>query len=127
MRCFSVAPSRNSIAMNVCPVLLTDVVYRADVWVIQRRRRLGFSLEAGQGLRVSGYIIGQKLERNETVETSILSFVDNAHPAAAELLNYAVMRDGLADHKGAVLLWSAMLGAHKTRVNGSRRQADDIV
>jgi hypothetical protein len=49
-------------------------------------------------LRIPGYIHRQKLERDETVETSILGFVNDSHPAATELFNDAVMRDGLADH-----------------------------
>src|ERR1700680_498488 len=41
--------------------------------------------------------------RDETVETSILSFVDDSHPAATELFDDAVMRDGLADRSPAHL------------------------
>src|ERR1700677_2924415 len=74
------------------PVLFTNVIDRADVWVIQRGRSLRFSLEAGQGLWVSGHSLSQKLKRNEAMETRILSFVNDSHPAAAELLNDAIMR-----------------------------------
>ena len=90
--------------MNAFPVLFTNVIDRADVWVIQRGRSLRFSLEAGQGLWVSGPILSQKLKRNEAMETRILSFVNDSHPAAAELLNDAIMRDGLTDHKAQCCL-----------------------
>jgi len=80
------------------PVLLTDVMDRADVGVIQGGRGLRFSLESGEGMRIPGYIVRQKLERDETVEASILSFVDDSHPAATEFLDDTVVRDGLADH-----------------------------
>ena len=80
------------------PRLFTDVIYGADVGVIQGRRSLCFSLESGQGMWILGYILGKKLERDKTAETCILSLVHDSHSAAAELLNDAVMRDGLADH-----------------------------
>lgn len=36
--------------------------------------------------------------RDETAEVGVLSLVHNAHAAAAQLLNDAVVRNGLADH-----------------------------
>ncbi len=44
------------------------------------------------------YILWQKLERDETAETGVLRLINNSHPAATELLDDAVVRDGLADH-----------------------------
>ena len=43
-------------------------------------------------------MLRQKLERDETVEASILGLVNHSHPASTELLDDAVMRDGLTDH-----------------------------
>ena len=37
------------------------------------------------------------------MQSRVLGLVDNAHPATAELLDDAVVRDGLADH--AQMLW----------------------
>jgi hypothetical protein len=45
----------------------------------------------------------------------VLRFVYDAHPATAELLDDAVVRDGLADHG-----IGAMLGAVQGQVNESR-------
>ena len=42
-------------------------------------------------------MLRQKLERDETVEASILN---HPHPASTKLLDDAVMRDGLANHRG---------------------------
>jgi hypothetical protein len=44
------------------------------------------------------HIVRQELERDEASEIGVLGFVDNAHPAAAQLLDEAVVRDGLTDH-----------------------------
>ena len=52
MRCFSVTPSRNSMAMNALAVLLADFVDRADVGMVQSGSGLSFALEAVQRLRV---------------------------------------------------------------------------
>ena len=65
--------------------------------MIQRRRILGFALEAAQGLRVLGYIVGQEFESDKATEIRVLGLVHHTHPPAAQLLDNAVMRDGLAD------------------------------
>jgi hypothetical protein len=59
---------------------------------------LRFALEAGQSLRIFGNIVGQELEATKAVQLYVLGLVDDAHPAAAQLLDDAVVRDGLSDH-----------------------------
>jgi hypothetical protein len=59
---------------------------------------LSFSLETSQRLGVFGYFFGQKLQGNKSVEGYVLSLVDHTHPAAAQLLDDAVMRDRSPDH-----------------------------
>src|SRR5712692_4314006 len=46
---------------------------------------------------VASQIVRQELEGHETTEPCVLRFVDHAHSAAAELLDDAVMGEGLAD------------------------------
>ena len=41
---------------------------------------------------------GEKLERDKTAQPRVLGFVDDAAPAATELLDDALMQDGLANH-----------------------------
>jgi hypothetical protein len=85
------------------PFVLTDVVDRADVGVVQGRSSPRLALEAGQSLGISGDFIRKELESHETVESGILGLIDNTHAASAQLLNDAVMRDGVADEgPGAV-------------------------
>ncbi len=95
--------------------MLSRLVHRCHrsckCWVIQGRRGLRFPLKPGEGLRIPGYILRQELERDETVETSILSFVDDSHTAATKLFNDAVMRDGLADHGRRSCFLARILGA----------------
>ena len=62
---------------------------------------LSFALKTGECLRVFGYVVGQELEGNKATEFNVLGFVDHSHTTAAQLLNDAVVRDGLADHEWA--------------------------
>ena len=80
------------------PGLLPDFVDGADIGMIERRGGLRLALEAGQGLGVFSDVVGQKLERDEAVQSYVFSFVYHAHAATAELLENSIMRDGLADH-----------------------------
>ena len=98
MRCFKVIPSRNSMAMNGLPVLLANFINRADVGMVQCGCGLGLALKTGECLRVTGDLLGQELEGDEAMQRRVLGLVDDAHPAAPELLDDAVVRDGLADH-----------------------------
>src|SRR5690349_880602 len=71
----------------------------ADVGMVQRRCRLRLALEAGERLRISGQLVRQELESDEAVEARVFRFVDHAHTASAQLLDYAIVRDGLANHE----------------------------
>jgi hypothetical protein len=101
MRCFNVIPSRNS--DKGFAVLVVNFVDGADVRMIESRGSFGFALEAVEGLRVFGYIIGKEFEGNEAVELHVFGFVDHSHAAAAELFYDEVVRDGAPDHQGANL------------------------
>src|SRR5207244_10044523 len=94
--------------------LLINLVNGADIGVIQGGGRLRLALETGQCLRVSGNLLRQKLESDETMESGVFGFVDNTHPTTAQLLKDAVMRDGLAEHwtTGERSPWAAMLSVH---------------
>ena len=49
-------------------------------------------------MNVAGNIFWQELEGDEATQPRVFSFIDHAHPAAAELFDDAVVRDGLVDH-----------------------------
>ena len=54
------------------PVLLADVVDRADVWMVERRCGPGFALKAAQRLGITRQIFGDELERHGTAEAANL-------------------------------------------------------
>jgi len=66
--------------------------------VVQRRSSLCLSLETRQSLRVFGNHIRQELQSHEAVELDVFGLVKHTHPAAAELFEDAVVRNGLAYH-----------------------------
>jgi len=82
------------------PIVLADFVDRADVRVVQCRGSLGLALEAAERLRVLRHVVGKELERDKATKFGVLCFVNNTHPAAAELLDDSVMRDRLPDQLG---------------------------
>ena len=85
------------------PVLVVNFVNRADVRMIECRGSFGLALKAAECLRVLGYVVGQELESHKTTEFDILGLVHHAHPATAELLDDAVVREGLANHAWQIL------------------------
>jgi len=71
--------------------------------MVERGGRLGFALEAAERLRIASHLIGQEFQRHKAVQPCVFRLVNHAHTAATELLNDAVMRDGLAEHQGQIL------------------------
>src|SRR5208283_788602 len=78
--------------------LLADVVDGADVGMIQGGGGLCLSTEAAERLRIARHFVGQELQSDESVQASVLGLVNYAHAATTELLDDAIVRDGLADH-----------------------------
>ena len=81
---------------------LADVVDRADVGMIERRRRARLAAEPLDRLRIPGDVVGQELQRDVPPEPRVPGLVDHAHPAPAQLFQDAVVGDGAADHRRGV-------------------------
>jgi len=104
----------------------------ANIRVIQGGGGLRFTLETFQSLRVAGEIFGEKFERDEAAELGVFGFVDDAHSAAAEFFQDAVVGDGLADHRLFMRRsdWAHMLGygvrtSQREWKIGARRENED--
>jgi hypothetical protein len=78
---------------------LADFVDGTDVGMIQGRCGTSLPAEAFERPRVSGNICRQELQGDEATNLRVLGLVHDTHPTAAELLDNAVVRDGLADHR----------------------------
>jgi hypothetical protein len=66
--------------------------------MIQRRGSPSFALEPFKYLRIMCEVVWQELQGHKAVKASIFGFVDNAHPATAELLQDSIVRNSLANH-----------------------------
>jgi hypothetical protein len=66
--------------------------------MVEGGRGLGFPAEALQSLRVLRNVLWQELQGDVAVELGILSFVDDTHTSAADLLHNFIMRNRLPDH-----------------------------
>ncbi len=75
-----------------------DVVDRADVRVIERRRDSCFPQEPLDVLRRHAVALGQELQRDVPAKPRVLGLIDDAHPAGTELADDAIVLDLLADH-----------------------------
>jgi hypothetical protein len=81
--------------------ILCDFVNRADVGMIQGGSGAGFTAETLEGRGVFGHIVGEKLQGNRAAEIDVFGFVDDAHSAAAKLLENAEVGDRCAwDERG---------------------------
>jgi len=83
--------------------LLPDLVDSADILMIESGGGFGFSQQTLFGALIGRDFCWEEFNRDFPVEPLVLSQVDLAHAAAPELLDDAVMRDGLADH--GVVQW----------------------
>src|SRR5262249_39178898 len=77
--------------------------------MVQRGCSLRLALEARQSLRVAGYCLRQKLQRNEAMQPGVLCFVDHTHAATAELFDDPVMRNDLPEQGRNVDHWLRIL------------------
>ena len=68
MRCFELHAVQKLHGDERFAVLVVNLVDRANVRMIQCRGSLGFALEAAEGLRLFGYLVGK--ERQQTVRAS---------------------------------------------------------
>ena len=86
--------------MKVDFVATADFVNRANSRMIECRGQAGLTLKAGESERIFDDFIRQKLQGDLTVQSGVLGLVDDAHVAASQLAEHAVMRDGFGDHGG---------------------------
>ena len=66
------------------PLLVADVVQRADVGVVELGDGAGLALEAGAELRAGRQVGGQHLDRHVAAQAGVVGAVDLAHPARAD-------------------------------------------
>src|SRR5678810_556036 len=93
-------------------VLFADLVNRADVRMIERRRRPRFEPEALGGLRAALQVAWQELQRDVPAKRQILGLIDDAHTARADAAQDPIVGD-----------LSAFESAHACESGGSGRRS----
>ena len=101
------------------PGALADLINRADVRVIQRRRGASLTTEPFEDVGFAGQFRREEFQCGGAAELSVLGFVHHAHPAAAHLLQDAVVRDGLPDQGVGAFHSAAMVVCGQSGVNES--------
>src|ERR1700730_12978123 len=94
--------------------VLPNLVDGANIRMVERGSSTSFAAKAFERLWVFSYILGEELQSDKATKFGVLGLVYDTHPAAAQLLDDAVVRNGLADHKDG-----AMLGGMLGQVNGA--------
>ena len=99
--------------------VLADVIDSADVGVVQGGGGLGFAAKSLERLAVLGEFFRQEFQGNEATETGVLGLVDDAHAAAAQLFDDAVVRDGLVEQRSVP---TPLVSNAKTGGAGSQKE-----
>ena len=97
-------------------IYFVHVVNRADIGMIQSGGRACFPSKSFERLAIRGKIFRQEFQRNEAAELRIFGLEHDAHTAATDFFNHAVVRDGFSDHereeRGVMLVpWSRQVNA----------------
>jgi hypothetical protein len=82
-------------------VLLSDIVDRANVRVVESRGRPCLALKSFERVAVVRRPVREEFQRNEAVKARVFGLVHHTHPAAAELLNNALVRNCAANQSRA--------------------------
>ena len=98
-------------------VLVANLVNGANVRVIWRRGCLRLPPESFKCLWVSGNLVGQGLESHKPVQACVFRFVHNAHAAATEFLDDAVVGNRASQNGRGISHWRRMLGCAQRQVN----------
>ncbi len=94
-----------------------NFVDRADIRVIQGRGGAGLPLEPFERLPVLRQVFRQEFQRHQAAQLRVLGLVDDAHAAATELFENAVVGDCLADHGEGACLCPGILGCRCEQAN----------
>src|SRR5437773_7287296 len=78
-------------------MLFADFVNSANIRVIQSRSSAGLAAKTLKRHLVASDIIREKLKSYETPQLCVFGFVNHTHATASQLLQNAVVRNGLAE------------------------------
>src|SRR3989454_9240165 len=80
-------------------VMLTDLVHRADVRMIEPRGSTRFAQEPLERALIFCQILGQELQGHQSLQDKVFGTVNDPHAAASELFENAVVGHSRAKHR----------------------------
>src|SRR5713226_1209574 len=81
-------------------VVLSELVDGANIGMVECGSSPRFPLKAFDRLRIISKLLGKELERDTSAQLEVFGFINHAHPAAAQYLQYAVVGNLLTDQAG---------------------------
>src|SRR5438128_10900010 len=84
---------------ELLPLMLTDLIHRADVRMIERRGSTRFAQEALERALIFRQILGQELQGHQSLQDKVFGTVNDPHAAASELFENAVVGHSRAKHR----------------------------
>src|ERR1700745_1360154 len=101
-------------------VMLTDLVNRADIRMVESGSRSPLAAKTFKRLRVLRHIVRKEFQCDEPPKLRVFSFVDHAHTTTPDLFEDAVVRDGVTNH-GEL---NVHCGNPTFRTNSAKRGSD---
>jgi len=95
-----VLPGHELLGDEADPFVFVDTVHRRDVGVIQRCQQLRLAVEPGHAFGVRCHSGGQDLDRHLAIEGRVHGPPHRTHPALADLVDDAIVQQGLTVSDG---------------------------
>ena len=99
------------------PVVILNAMNRADVGMVQQRRRPRLAREAFQRFGVARKIFGDELQGDMPPQLQVLGLIHHTHATTPELAQDAIVGYCLADHEKTQPPNAVMLGSPAAPVN----------
>src|SRR5438552_4722195 len=80
-------------------IMLTDLIHRADIRMIERRSSTRFAQEPLERALIFCQILGQELQGHRSLQDKVFGTVNDPHAAASELFENAVVGHSRAKHR----------------------------
>ena len=78
--------------------MFPDFMDRTNIRMVQRGSGLRFAAESFERFRSCNQIIWKKFQRDMAFEVDVFRFIHHTHSSATQLVQNAIVRNGLADH-----------------------------
>jgi hypothetical protein len=93
-----------------------EAVNVSDVWMVERREHLRFTLETGEAIVIVGKRLRQDLDRHVAIQLGIVRAIDLTHAAGAQGGEHLINPEASAWHEGHDVLGLYVAHIQRDRV-----------